>query len=341
MNEQALNSPDHASFEFPKQDRETKNVVDLEESLEERRELKTWTDKIVEDALDDLQIEFNFNFHEQNFTFHGREHSQDVIDRSSVILRTMQSEGGHVSEKDITLAKIAAAYHDAKQAWEVNDQWEEGSDDAKFGKKLRKRKTSNNEIDSAQKAMEAMRYVNQGAGKEIFSQIDMERVADAIEGTIPGFDPELGTVIQPSAESSQDIITRAIALADLGEAGMSGPEAFLDGGDNLFMEENVDMWDLDPSTLSDDQKAYYKKRMDGWNGFQPIFANGRKEKFSDETATLPEKSRAHLEKLFNQFDASIKAAEQRAKIRKEMDFDELYTSISFMKYREENKANAA
>ncbi len=345
MSEQAPDNQKYTSFELPKapeqeqqpQGQEQK-VVELKESLEAKQELTTWTEKIVEDALDDLQIEFDFNFHEENFTFHGREHSQDVIDRSATILRTMQSEGGHVSEKDVALAKIAAAYHDAKQEWVVNDQWKEGSDDAKFGKKLRQRKTRDNEINSAKKAIEAMRYANKGAGKEIFTQIDMERVADAIEGTIPGFDPDLGTVVQPSAESSQDIITRAIALADLGEAGMSGPKAFLDGGDKLFMEENIDMWNLDPAKLSDEQKVYYKKRMDGWNGFQPIFANGRKEKLSDELATLPDESRTHLEKLFNKFDASVKAATARAKIRKGMNFDELYTSMGFMDFAEERNA---
>jgi hypothetical protein len=347
MNEQAPNTSNCASCGHPPHSghgsqcaKGEPGVIELEAAIETKKQLTTWTDKIVEDALDDLQIEFDFNLHEQNFTFHGREHSQDVIDRSTIILRTLQSEGTHINEKDIALAKIAAAYHDSKQDWEVNDQWEKDSDDEKFGKKLRKRKTRDNEVASAQKAIEAMHYANEGAGETIFSKTDMKRVMHAIEGTIPGFDPDLGTVIQPSAEASGDIIVKAIALADLGEAGMTGPAAFLEGGDNLFVEENIDMWDLDLSTLSDEQKTYYKNRMDGWNTFQPIFANGRKEKLESELKTLPKAARTHLKKLFNRFDESISAAQERADKRTEMSFDDLYKDMGFSKYNEQSQQAA-
>lgn len=309
--------------------------------MDSTTDLGRFTNSIVEEVLDDLTITFDFNLYEQNFTFHGRDHSADVIRRSVQILEILREHGEAVSEKDLALAYIAAAFHDVKQAWEAKDVWEKGSDDARFGKKIRARKTQANEIGSAKKAEEAMISANQQAGYELFTEDDRTRVAAAIEGTIPKFDPQLGTIIQPRAETSEDILVRAIALADLGEAGMTGPRAYLEGGDKLFVEENIDMWDLHPGELSNEQKAYYKRRMDDWNASQPTFALGRKNKLADEIATFTEAVRPFLEKEFSAFDDSITAAQTRADQRRAMNFEELYRDMGFMPSQEKQIETAA
>jgi len=294
-------------------------------------EVTQYTDQAIDEVMEYLEQVFAYEHVEQNFRFHNPEHTRGVISRLERILDTMQAGGVQLSHAERDLGRIMAAYHDTIQGWEVNQDWPEGSEDATYGKKMRKRFTKQNERLSGDMAVRAMEDANEQAGKRIFTEEDSARVRSGIDGTVPGFDPELGTVIQPNAEASSDVLVIALALADLGEAGMESPDVYLTGGDNLFIEENMDMWDLDIEDLDDEQKAYYQGRMTGWNNFQPIFADGRRKKLDDEIASLPEGAQTLVRNLFSHFDETITEARERAERRADMTFEELYEEMGFLK----------
>jgi len=149
---------------------------------------------------------------------------------------------------------------------------------------MRKRFTVDNEKASADVAIEFMNQINQEVGTQVFSKDDKNTIREAIDATIPGFDPEKGTVVQPNMNEQSSLVARAVGLADLGTAGMDGPKAFLPEGDALFREENLDILEAlkNPKNISGDQKEYYRKRMLGWSKFQPKFANGRKDLLEKE-----------------------------------------------------------
>jgi len=62
---------------------------------------------------------------------------------------------------------------------------------------------------------------------------------------------------------------------------------------------------------------------------QPKFAQGRKELLEKELNGLPKHSQEKVALLFNKFDASIKAAKQRAAAREQMPFEKLLVDMKF------------
>ncbi len=177
-----------------------------------------------------------------------------------------------------------------------------------------------------------MEEVNQEINSEIFSVEDKQRLIEAINATVPGFSVEKSTVIQPNMKENSDIIAKALALADIGTVGMEGPEAFLSEGDALFREENLDITlsIRDNQKLNEDQKEYFRKRILGWTKFQPNFARGRKDLLEMELKGLSEKEQTKLKELFNKFDTSIRAAQERAIKRENMSFEELVRDVGYV-----------
>ena len=104
-------------------------------------------------------------------------------------------------------------------------------------------------------------------------------VNQAILATVPGWDAENETVSQPNLTPNAPAVVRAVALADLGIAGME-PATFVETGDQLFREENLDIartlrrtgrsGDLPAGTLEG-----FKARMLAWSRSQPGFVRGR------------------------------------------------------------------
>lgn len=254
-------------------------------------------------------------------SFHNTEHTQGVIGRTEKILKALGA-----SEKDVELGRLAAAFHDTVQGWEENVV-----DDGSNKKSVRKRFAGDNESKSAEEAVSFMEGVNGELGQPIFSGEDEERMKEAIAATIPGFNSEKSTVMQPNLSAESSPVARALALADLGTAGMEGPDSYLAEGDKLFREENLDIMDAlsKPEGLTDDQKEYFRTRMVNWSKFQSKFAKGRKELLDSELAGLPEQGKEAVKELFSKFDDSILAAEQVAAVREKMGFSELLTEFGY------------
>ena len=191
-------------------------------------------------------------------SFHCAEHTTGVIRRTGELLRAMGA-----AEREYQLGLLAAAFHDTVQR--------RAPATTPDGKVLRRPFTGRNEIDSA---AEAVAWMRQAGGA--FGAAEYDLVTRAILATVPGWDAENGTVSQPHLTADAPATVRAVALADLGVAGMDG-EAFLVAGDRLFREENLDIGralrrcatraDLGAATLEG-----YKARMQAWSRSQAGFA---------------------------------------------------------------------
>jgi len=260
--------------------------------------------------------------------FHNKRHTNDVIRRFDTIIETIKTSAPELYDKHAhEIGRLSAAHHDTVQKWEPNASVDEEG----LVKIMRKRSIGQNEAESTAGALLHMDKINEEAGTEIFTESDKMIIRGGHEATVPGFNPEKGTVIQPHLTEQSSIITRAIALADLGTAGMDGPEAYLPEGDALFREENIDIADAmeHPEILTDAQKSFFRKRMLGWSAFQSTFAAGRKAMLEEEIRPLPTQVQEELKTLFSKFNDSISAAEAQAARRATLSFETLAAEMGY------------
>jgi hypothetical protein len=246
--------------------------------------------------------------------FHNVEHTQGVVDATEAVLRALKTNlPDDISERDIQLARLIASHHDTVQKW--SDDSVVDGDNTKI---LRKREITDNEAASAEELFAFMDKVNSGSPMgDVFTDEDKKIAREAIMTTVPDFDGENSTAFQPNLSERSSLIARAVALADLGAAGMGGAEHYRRDGDTFFMEENLDIFDAiqDPGSITDVQKEYFSGRMLGWAKFQSTFARGRQKRLHEELQGLPEDARGAVSALFDKFDESIEAAEKLGKLR--------------------------
>jgi len=160
----------------------------------------------------------------------------------------------------------------------------------------------------------------QGNGADARS---VELVTAAIMGTVPTWDAQNMTVAQPNVPADVHPIVRAVALADLGIPGMEGGAEFVETGDGLFREENLDVARAlrrcaARADLAADVVEAYKARIVGWSRGQVAYARGRRARLPIELDGMSGPARAAVEALFHRFDESIAAAEQAVKVREPM-----------------------
>jgi len=280
---------------------------------------------IEEKALDLIEKRFGDSSDGENrLAFHNAEHTKGVMRRTESILRAIQKVTVHrVAEKDVVLGRLAAAFHDVVQESEEQD---------KDGKLVRQRFTGRNEKKSADEAITFLEWEMKELEGSGFSEEDFAVIEDAIRGTVPDFSVEKKTVIQPNVTEQSSLISRAVALADLGTAGMDGAEAFLREGDALFREENLDITRAlkNREPIEDELKEAYRDRMIEWAKGQPVFALKRQELLEEELRGMPPGADVAIKKLFNTFDESIAEAAKRAEARVSLSFDELALDMGFL-----------
>ncbi len=266
-------------------------------------------------------------------SFHDADHTEGVMRRTEAILNAIREvDPGLVAARDTLLGRFAAAFHDTVQAWEAAEQPEGDAT-----KSVRKRLTGENEKASTQEAISTMRELQKQFGPEIFSEDDEQTVQEAIEATIPGFDPTLGTATQPNIRQETSVVARAVAMADLGIAGMEGPAEYQRTGDALFREENLDITrDLASGLpLPPETQERYRRRMLQWAQSQPRFAEGRQALLEKDIAQFPEEVQKALRELFSQFDATIRSAQEQIERRQAMSFAELAAAMGYTLKREQ------
>jgi len=278
-------------------------------------------DKYVEELVDIAFSIIKGQRKEDRYDFHNIEHTHNIINRSERLLNVIQEANpGSVREKDYNIAKIAGAYHDIVQKYsekEVGDGI------------IRERYTGDNEEESAEQAINFIEDVDK---ESIFNDNDKKIIKKTIDATVPSFDLENNTVIQNNLNKDSSIVTRVIALSDIGAAGMDGAEQFIKEGSSLFREENLDIYkDLkDIDNISEEKKNNIIKRIIKWSEFQPKFAEGRKNLLDKELDGLPEESKKLIkEKIFNKFDESIETSKEVVEFRKKLSFEKLLKDIGY------------
>ncbi|MFC1632626.1 hypothetical protein ACFL1U_00575 [Patescibacteria group bacterium] len=306
----------------------------IEHSLEHERSERLFNEVIetqIESTLGELADQFEHNENpEDNLDFHNSRHTLAVIDRTERILKTIQKHQPEIVDAyTLQLGRYTASQHDTVQEWDPAEKDFPGFDDKII---FRQRRASHNEATSAELGVAKLDKANKEAGLEIFSEADKNIVAEGIMATVPGYDVEHQTVIQPNLKPDSQIISYALALADLGGAGMDGAEAFKNEGDALFREENLDIAKAfrENISLTEEQKVFYKVRMQQWTESQANFSLGRKTLLSEELPSMLNfKSQTALRELFNKFDESIAGAQESAERRATMTFEELAQDMGY------------
>jgi hypothetical protein len=234
-----------------------------------------------------------------NLPFHCMAHTIGVIRRTGTLLRAMEA-----SEEELHLGLLAAAFHDTVQNWAPSATPD--------GRILRRRFTGRNEADSAAEAVAWMHRAR------VFDEEQYHLVTRAILATIPDWDAEHQTVSQPQLKHEASPVVRAVALADLGIAGMDGLP-FLEKGDQLFREENPDLAALRRCLTCDDlgegALEVCKARMLAWSRSQPAFARGRRALLEKDLGNLRGAARKAVRSLFCHFETAIGVSEEAVRAR--------------------------
>ncbi|HZG47515.1 MAG TPA: HD domain-containing protein [Allosphingosinicella sp.] len=244
--------------------------------------------------------------------YHNSEHTIGVVERAQAIGQALG-----MSDRQLLLTVIAAAYHDTVQRWVAME--------GEGGVVTRKRLTGRDEVASAAEAAEAM------AGLEIrFTPDEYGIVSSAIVGTIPGWDNEASTVCQPFL--IEHPVIRAVALADLGSAGMD-PVMYGRDGPALFAEENLDLMEVVMAAervgeIPEASQQFYRARYLAWLKVQPGFARGRENRLDNgELDGLDPAAITRVRALFCRFEESVAAAEAAITAAQTLDFAPLMRQL--------------
>jgi len=228
--------------------------------------------------------------------FHNREHSALVASRvERLIDATNAFEPGRISAAEKAAAVIAAGGHDVEHVFYEADG-------------IRKRKIGEGEVRSAARISVVKEAANNAlikAGKDPIFTIDPDKDIEDINVTIPSFSAEEG-VTQKLLTRETPLTTRFLALADLADFGMDGPEKLLMSGRQIAIEDNSDIVEAIRTGTVDGREEEYRKRLLGTITFQPFFAQKRKERFQAELDGIePESLKAEIGKEFRYFEGDI------------------------------------
>ena len=247
--------------------------------------------------------------------YHDTVHTYGVRERAVAIALAIG-----LPDREVVLTDIAAAFHDTVQAWHPVDKGN--------GIIIRQRHAGQNEVTSAQEAVNAM---SGPFAPFTFLCEEYGIVASAIIATIPAWSVEHGTVIQPFLTPCSHPVARAVALADIGSPGMDSA-GFAKDAPALFAEEQLDVIatlakadradDIDEAT-----QEQYRSRYINWLKSQHGFACGRRALLGKELEGLSADARIFVSALFSHFDESIEAAEVAHRRAQTMDFVPLMRQI--------------
>lgn len=276
----------------------------------------------VQHSLDYISKHYRYpEDHRQILDYHGPAHTTEVIARTLRILETVrQHDPSLVSQRDIQRGVLGAAFHDIIQQWEAVPSLQ-----GEVMVIMRKGKPVFNEKGSRYMAGKYMEEANEHFGATMFNEEDLDIVGKGILLTVPGYDMQLKTVIQPGLTRDTDLIAGAIALADLGGAGMDGPDAYATEGDRLFLELNMDVRAAlhERRQLTEQQNTLFRSRLLAWTAGQVDFAAGRVARLETELAFIPGHVRPAVAALFDKGEETVAQSRERYAKRLTMNENEL------------------
>lgn len=210
-----------------------------------------------EDNVDPLYI----------YQFHDKNHPKLVKARARRTMEYMQDHAPRlVDPKDIVLSELICDYHDIWIDFKLNH-----IPDGPFVKVLMSRFIGENERWSADELVNFMAQENTFVEQPVYLPDDFVKARTGIMITVPRFEPTLygqPTIIQPNLTEDSTLLDLAIAGGDL-ESAARDPKQFKKDGDDLFREENIDVWAAlaDPSPISQAKMAYFRERILDWSKF--------------------------------------------------------------------------
>ncbi len=260
--------------------------------------------------------------------YHDTVHTGGGMSCTEEILIAMREGGEDVTDEDIEVGKLGYAYHDIVQDWDTEER---KLDDGSVAI-MRKRHAGENERQSAKMLRAYIDEANERFAEPVIDTIRADAAELGILATIASFDGKT-TYQEAITEAKKPLhpITRAMALADLGEAGMGGFLEHLHSADALFREENMDVTEtlFLGEELSEDQQISYRQRMLDWTHRQKAFAEGRRDLLDAELAGLTPDAQEHVRALFSRFEETIDGMDERATEREEMSFAELIRDMGY------------
>lgn len=260
-------------------------------------DLKLATEILASQAIVLIRSRYEDVPFERRLFYHDTFHTHGVRERVFKIARAMG-----LSDRHLMLTDIAAAFHDSVQAWRPVKKGN--------GVIIRQRHAGTNEVASTQEAVDAM------SNSDIeFTPEEYGIVASAVIATIPSWSVEHGTVVQPFLTACSHPVARAVALADLGAAGMD-TACFVRDWKTLFAEEQLDIMAILPkiaraSDIGAAIQEEYRARYVAWLKSQAPFARGRRALLNHELEGIADTdARQHVRALFSHFGESIAAAKE-------------------------------
>lgn len=278
---------------------------------------------------------------ENVLSYHSAAHTWQKLEQVNRILSTLAGAGVAIRTEDRENAELATAFHDFHQLYAIRENPGTGIRErvmqSGFAESDRTDGMPGSERLSAEECVLWMHEMNRERGIPLFSEYDAQAVTSAIAATYAPFDPAAGTVRQPHLSTETPLIGWALAMADIGNAGMESPEVFIREGDALYREKypGVEGEIERLPSLSGEQKEALRFHMLAWAQNQVRFAAGRKKAFAEDLKRMPlpegvrENALAALQELFGGFDATIAALERVYAEREKLSLSQLAQRMGY------------
>lgn len=238
--------------------------------------------------------EFDREIIQQQLYYHNREHINHVRRRSTIIFEAIIpycQVSSDDAERMRLLLDLCAIAHDAVQVF--IPQFKPNTS--------RKREAGVSEALTIKKLVNYIKDLNRqlaagGVDRSVqFSSPDLAIIQEAIEVTICAYDPVDQAIYQPALYNRSDLslVSKILALADIGSLGIDGIDAYNREGGLLFLEENSDIISIVSiqtiEELEIDRPEFYeslRQRLLNRANFQVNFAKSRFNRFDREIASF-------------------------------------------------------
>lgn len=245
----------------------------------------------------------------ESLSYHELGHTAGVADRTVRILSAIRAvDQSLVNSDDIFFGALMASHHDLIQAFVYKG---EGLSRVRIPDYMNIEARSHELLEQ---------YMRQHKG--IFSEADINFAGRALFATVCNRDSS-GKITQPyiehsmwsTMESGRSVfIIPALAMADLGDAGMS--PHIIDRGNAMFRENHEGITTAlatrNINTFSLPEKRFIRERMINWAGGQIAFVQGRRNTFEEQcNSYFPQELQGAVRTLFPYFDFSEQKVSER------------------------------
>lgn len=304
--------------------------------------LTTFADAIACVQQFALQV-FDHQIAKKQLYYHNREHIQQVQQRSDRIFQAIAPFWENAIGSELTRMKLlldlCVVAHDMLQVFIPQTQ----------PHAPRRREGGVSEFATIDKLLRYIQAFNkrmqqQGVDGAQFTASDVYLIREAIQGTICSYDPIDQAIYQPilyNTNRTPSIVTRILALVDIGSLGMDGIAAYNREGSLLFLEENPDIIPflsyqaIDKLRISNPNlHENFRQRLLRRARFQVSFARSRLTRTIGEIKGFPDDTIPILMRdVFTYLTPeTLQELEQTTPVKEETAIEELLMFFQFEQY---------